>query len=151
LVRSTNDEDATNSQASNSFDSLDDSQDEVFDQEVAAENEDVPDDDAASWTTYLSGGDTESPPTVPQDIKLSSVNPSIQSASVSNASSSVPQVIDVSSDCDNGSSAAINSIMSASTTVTRHLTISTASVRLINLNQWQHLVDEYLLRFEQYT
>jgi len=140
LVRSTNDEDATNSQASNSFDSLDDSQDEVFDQEVAAENEDVPDDDAASWTTYLSGGDDESPPPVPQDVKLPSVNSSIRSASVSNASSSIPQVINVSSD----SSAAINSIMSASTTVTRHSTITTASVRLINLNQRRRLVDEYL-------
>ena len=70
MVRSTNDEDATSFQESDSIDSLDNSQDEVFDQEVAAENENVPDDDAASWTTYLSGGDTESPPSVLYDVKL---------------------------------------------------------------------------------
>ena len=70
MVQSTDDEDATSFQESDSFDSLDDSQDEVFDHEVAAENENVPDDDAALWTTYLSGGDTESPPSVWHDGKL---------------------------------------------------------------------------------
>ena len=70
MVQSTDDEDATSFQESDSFDSLDDSQDEVFDQEVVAENENVPDDDAASWTTYLSGGDDESPPPVLYDVKL---------------------------------------------------------------------------------
>ena len=70
MFQSTDNKDATSFQESDSIDNLDNSQDEVFDHEVAAENENVPDDDAASWTTYLSGGDDESPPSVLYDVKL---------------------------------------------------------------------------------
>ena len=137
---------------------------EAFDRVAAVEEEKLPYDDAVSWTEYVSSGDIESPPIVPQDVKLSSVPsdvpsvgvpsvgvPSVRSSSVSSATDSVPQVIDVSTAYDDNSSAAIDSIMSASTTVTRHSTITTASVRYIDIAQRRELVDGYLQRFQIYT
>mmetsp|Transcript_26577 Transcript_26577/g.41245 ORF Transcript_26577/g.41245 Transcript_26577/m.41245 type:complete len:151 (-) Transcript_26577:117-569(-) len=115
----------------------------TLNQVAAVEEDDLPDDDAVSWTEYVGSGDIESPP-VPHDVKLPrvsipcgvpSVDVSIWSVGVSSATSSVPQVINVSTDYDNSSSVAINSIMSASTTVTWNSSISSASVHLINDNQ----------------
>ena len=134
---------------------------ETFAQAAAVEEEKLPDDDAVLWTEYVSSGDIDPPPVVLHDVKLPSVLiscgvPSVRvcrvwSVSVSSATSSVPQVINVSTDYDNSSSAAINSIMSASTTVTRHSSISSASVHLINNDHRQELVDGYLQYFRAYT
>eukprot|EP00816_Leptocylindrus_hargravesii_P012043 CAMPEP_0196825346 /NCGR_PEP_ID=MMETSP1362-20130617/92997_1 /TAXON_ID=163516 /ORGANISM="Leptocylindrus danicus, Strain CCMP1856" /LENGTH=93 /DNA_ID=CAMNT_0042205753 /DNA_START=1511 /DNA_END=1789 /DNA_ORIENTATION=+ len=43
---------------------------EIFDQAAIVEEEDLPDDNAVSWTEYVSTGDVESPPVVRHDIKL---------------------------------------------------------------------------------
>ena len=171
-IQATNHEDTTNTRDSDSIRHLESSDDDIFDDEVAAEDEDVPDDDAASWTTYYSGGDDASPPPVPHDINLPSVsvrhdvNLSVQqdnnlfvvpsgcssrSGSRRSVSSSVPQVISVSSEGDDGSSAAINSIMSASTSYTRQSTMSASTIHLINRDLRKSLVRKFLKRFETYT
>jgi len=118
---------------------------------VAAEDKDVPDDDAALWTMHFGGGDDESPPAVLHDINLPSVSIWHDSKLPATDAKLIPQVICVSSDNDDGKSAAINSIMSASTTFTRRSSISTSSIYLTNDDLCRHLVHKYLNQFERCT
>jgi len=150
-VQATDDKDTTNIWGTNSIGDLEGSQDEIFDYEVAAEDKDVPDDDAALWTMHFGGGDDESPPAVLHDINLPSVSIWHDSKLPNSNTSSIPQVINVSSDNDDGSSAAINSIMSASTTFTRQSSISASTIHLINNDLRKCLVYKYLKHFKLYT
>ena len=73
---------------------------ETFDQVAIAVKEDLPDGNAVSWTEYVRGGNVESPPVIPHDVKLPqglipygvpSVGVSVWSVSVSSATSSFPK------------------------------------------------------------
>ena len=100
---------------------------DIFDQVATVEEEDLPDDDSSLPVRH--------------DNKMLVPSVSIWSGGVS---SSFPHAIDVSSDYNDSSLAAINSIMSASTTVIRHLSITNSSVPLIDINRQQHLVNTHL-------
>mmetsp|Transcript_4535 Transcript_4535/g.6922 ORF Transcript_4535/g.6922 Transcript_4535/m.6922 type:complete len:105 (-) Transcript_4535:254-568(-) len=100
---------------------------------------------------HFGGGDDESPPAVLHDINLPSVSIWHDSKLPNSNTSSIPQVINVSSDNDDGSSAAINSIMSASTTFTRQSSISASTIHLINNDLRKCLVYKYLKHFKLYT
>ena len=75
---------------------------ETFDQVAIVEKEDLPNGNAVSWTEYVSGGNVESPPVIPHDVKLPqvsipsgvpSVGVSVWCDGVSSVTSSVPSVI----------------------------------------------------------